>query len=805
MRYNSEIERIEISVNELAELARRGICPTLPRDEDTPTLGEAGRALRLEAGADKPRPLSLDFEAGGYAYRLTGVADAVTDEGLSVMISVDSAPERVSKEVEKTARARAFLLGRMLAEISPKKKLSLSVIYASESEGRFLTVSEWVSRDKLDKFFLRCVTSVGVYARPEAERVTLRLPSMRGLRFPYERARDGQGIMVKSVYRCLSRGNTLIACAPTGTGKTVSALYPAIRALGDGRCDKIFYLTPKTTTAAAACDCIRLMCEEGAIIRAVHLGAKDKCCIGGHKCRTDRRLCRFSACNRLPDAVMELYDRNEAVMSVDTVRQVAEAYGICPYELELTYSELCDAVICDINYLFDPKVYIRRFFNEGGRFGFLIDEAHNLPERAREMYSAEISESELSLFAADPLLSPLSPFKGALDEATVRLREILLPYLRDELREDKNGKKTGATHLSEPPTPLFELFGKLEESADEELRSAMMARDGESGARLSFLRDILYKIKQVNLCLSLFDDGYRLFLFYEDGGIRMKLFCLDTGRVIRTATDKGHGAVFFSATLTPLDYYRELLGADRDSELLEVRSPFDPSQLSVSIMDKISTRYSERHRTLPAVCQAIAATLSARRGNYMIFSPSFEYSEALAEEFSRKYPKIRTLSQRRDMTPSERSDFLREFEKDSPGYLVGFCVMGGIYSEGVDLVGKSLIGAVVVGIGIPALSYGREAMAEYYADKYEKGKEYAYIFPGMRRVLQAAGRVIRRESDRGVIVLIDDRFDDPIYKKVIPELWEGMKFVSDPHALRERIDKFWLECDKEQSEARENE
>jgi DNA excision repair protein ERCC-2 len=208
-------------------------------------------------------------------------------------------------------------------------------------------------------------------------------------------------------------------------------------------------------------------------------------------------------------------------------------------------------------------------------------------------------------------------------------------------------------------------------------------------------------------------------------------------------------------------------------------------------MDKISTRYSERDKTLPAVCRAIAATVSAKRGNYMIFSPSFAYSEALASAFAAKYPKIKVLSQRKDMSKKEKEAFLNEFKEESSSYLIGFCVMGGIYSEGIDLVGDSLIGAVVVGIGMPALSYEREAICAYFNEKYEEGKQFAYIYPGMNRVLQAAGRVIRRETDRGVIVLIDDRFDDPIYKTVIPKLWSGMKFIKDPKELRDELDKFW--------------
>ena len=244
-----------------------------------------------------------------------------------------------------------------------------------------------------------------------------------------------------------------------------------------------------------------------------------------------------------------------------------------------------------------------------------------------------------------------------------------------------------------------------------------------------------------------------------------------------------------------------MLGGDRTSEELIAHSPFAPESLSVSIIDKISTRYSERERTLPAVSRTVAAVMSARRGHYMVFAPSFEYLDMLADDFVKKYPKIAAVRQRRDMTAAEKAEFLASFERGDGKYLVGFCVLGGLYSEGVDLVGDSLIGAAVVGIGMPSLSYEREAMAEYFDEKYEAGKQYAYVYPGMNRVLQAAGRVIRTESDRGVIVLIDDRFADPIYKKTVPALWEGMEYVGDAKELSERIKKFWSGVDEEAKRA----
>jgi DNA excision repair protein ERCC-2 len=368
---------------------------------------------------------------------------------------------------------------------------------------------------------------------------------------------------------------------------------------------------------------------------------------------------------------------------------------------------------------------------------------------------------------------------------------VLLPCVGDELYTDEDGNKVGAVHLSEIPNELYEIFDGVIAQFEDAIFKSFAAKDEEAEGRTRALREYYYRAKKFRNAMEAFDSAYEFFIFMEGGKLRTKCFCIDPSRSIAKRLQKGSSATFFSGTLSPMYYYRATLGDDRTSDMLEVASPFDPSQISVSIMDKISTRLSERDDSLGAVCRVIAATVSAKRGNYMIFSPSFAYSEALARIFRAKYPKIKVIEQRKNMTAAEKREFLAEFEKESESYLIGFCVMGGIYSEGVDLAGDSLIGAVIVGIGIPALSYEREAISAYYNEKYEEGKQFAYIYPGMNRVLQAAGRVIRREEDKGVVVLIDDRFDDPIYRTVIPKLWDGMKFIADPKELRAELDEFW--------------
>ncbi len=796
MRYCADSGKIKISVKEFVTIARRRIAVSSNDDDELRGGSAPGqKPVILPNKADK-QTLIYNFEDSGIKFELLCDSCEVLDGEIVIERSDAFKRGAPTAELKAQLEGEAFICAYAYTRINGGDDCKITVTYIDSLTGGRLTTAELVNGRRLCAFFEKCRGTLNVFARPEIDRVTRRLPSLRGIKFPYGKMRDGQRELVKSIYRTVATGTRLFASAPTGTGKTAAVLYPALRALGEGHCEKIFYLTPKSTTSGAPKEFIDLMCRSGAEIRAIVLASKEAACINAHACREGRALCGHSKCARLAEAVLALYELNINVITVKEIRETAREYSVCPHELELSYAELSDVVVCDFNYLFEPTVYIRRFFDEGGDFAFLIDEAHNLPDRAREMYSAEISSAGIMNEELSSLLGEHSALLPAMAKARERFDSLLYPYVKEELRESEEGTH-GAQHLSEIPYELYGIFEELRESAEAELRSEFSRKDGEHTQRLMALRSYIRELNRMYSAMISFDRSYEFFIFFDDGNIRCKVFCLDTANSLGGALSKGTSAVFFSATLAPMEYYRATLGGERSSKMLEVTSPFDPLQLSVSVIDRISTRYLQREQTLMAVCRTIAATVSARRGNYMIFSPSFAYSEMLYKAFSAKYPKINVIHQAKDMSYREKQEFLEKFKEKSDTYLIGFCVMGGIYSEGVDLVGDSLIGAVVVGIGIPSVSYEREAMSAYYDERFEAGKQYAYIYPGMNRVFQAAGRVIRREEDRGVIVLIDDRFADPIYKKSASDLFRDMKYIPDAKALRDVLDEFWRGVDEE--------
>ena len=797
MKYDEKSGIITVSVREFADISRRCISPVTPflNDEDAKDAGRIDTDAAI--GERTRRELVLSAEIGGILSEIRGTPDDITGSVITLVRKGAVRGGKPTKDLCSAVRGELFIYGHLLCVLDSLDSVTLTACYINDKTGEIIKESETRDRATLEKFFDKCRGTLAVYALPERDRVTKRLLSMRSVKFPFDTVRDGQSELIRAVYRSLAKGNTLFAEAPTGTGKTVSVIYPAIRALGDGRCDKVFYLTPKATIANAAKECLISLAERGSIIRAVRLLAKEKICPHRLICKEKGGKCPLEKNKAMPDAVLALYNLEKTVIDKEDILDESIRYSVCPHELSLCYSEICDFILCDLNYVFDPVVYLRRYFDRGGRYALLVDEAHNLEGRAREMYSADISTRERDSLTEDPLFGMGSSLFSPLREVSDALRALLLPYLKDDARRNENGEEISAAHLSDVPSELYTIVSNIEAITERELYRAYAASDEQAPMRVKKIKDLYYKATKLSSILDRFSDGYRLLLFLNGKEISIKLLCIDTGEVLKEKMRNIGGVVFFSATLEPCSYYMRVLGGDGSADFISVRSPFSPESLSVTIMDKISTRYSERERTLGAVSRVIAATMSSKRGHYMVFSPSFEYSEALFRAFSSKYPKIKSILQSKDMTESEREQFLDSFRQDDGSYLVGFAVMGGIYSEGIDLSGDSLIGAVIVGIGMPSLSYEREAIADYYQDKLDEGKQYAYIYPGMNKVFQAAGRVIRREDDKGVIVLIDDRFADPIYKKSIPALWRGMQYSPDAKDLNEILVKFWKEREGE--------
>ncbi len=751
--------------------------------EELPLLPEDGRVAVAYPAFSLPE-LRGELEAR--------CALAETAEGLTVTrrFHLSSEMKETQRELHALLRALGFALCYAFAD----SRLPAFRILLTDDAGVTEEIAEAPDAVSVESFFARLLTGLAFDATREIERVAVRLPSFLSVPFPYADVREGQRDMMSAVFTAAKRGETLFAVAPTGTGKTMAALFPALRAMGHGHVRKIFYLTPKNTSALAAREAVNLLSANGMRLSALHLTAKERMCadrLQKGECGICHR--RATAARTLRRALEDLLAQKLPVVGERELALTATRHGTCPYRLALAYAHYADIVIGDYNYLFDPYASPAALFPKGEERFFLIDEAHNLPDRAREMYSGSLDGAFFDAAGAayadrpDALVAVERLHRGFIKTAD--------HLLRDDVRTAEDGKTYGFTKTANFPVPLAALIRETADLLEKERIAPTEPLASEKRRVRLALCTFLEK-------LAYYDTHFVTYAQREGEARLLRFFCIDPSERVGERLSLGRGAVFFSATLTPVDYYRAVLCGTRRSVKLEVPSPFESGALCVGIMDKISVRAAAREETLPEIARIIVTAMKPRRGNYMVFCPSYDYMEAVAEAFRKLTPKTPMAVQKRNMTTAERDAFLANFTEDGKGYFVGFCVSGGIFSEGVDLVGRRLIGTVVVGVGLPGISAERELIGAYYGDLSGEGKEYAYLYPGLNRILQAAGRVIRREEDRGIAVLIDDRLRDEACRRAFPPSWRGLKYVGDRPSLTALLTRFWEEVDSENDNQR---
>lgn len=675
-------------------------------------------------------------------------------------------------------RAQAMCYGWIYGEKEGLSQIGIQMTYShldTEDTRRF---REIFSMEELKNWYQKLLDDYHKWISCSLSWKKERNASMKDLQFPFP-YREGQREIVSGVYHTVSSKKTLFVQAPTGVGKTMSAIFPSVRAIGEGKGETLFYLTAKTITGTVAWEAFHTLRENGLKFKVTAITAKEKLCfLDSPECTPEKCPYAKGHFDRVNDAVYELWTTEE-VYSREVIRAHAEKWQVCPFEMCLDLSVWVDGVICDYNYAFDPNVHLKRFFGENisGDYIFLIDEAHNLVERGREMYSAEISRQ--TLFTLRKKIRKHFPkLARALDRAS---RQML------ELEEDLKASQNPYQVLSNPgvlPVTLLTISGELEEILEE--------KNLEEELRKEIL-EFYFVVRDFLNVSELVDENYVVYTeCFGENDFRLRLFCVNPAANLSEYLKKGRSAVFFSATLFPMLYYRELLTTETDAYGIYVQSPFSAKNRRILIGSDVSSRYTRRNHTeYRKIAEYISRCVWQRQGNYMVFFPSYRLMEDVyqvyEEEFSVDW--VRCIRQNSDMTEREREEFLEEFQSRE-GTLVGFCVLGGIFSEGVDLTGESLIGAIIVGTGLPQIGSEREILKEYYDRKKQSGFDYAYRYPGMNKVLQAAGRVIRTKEDRGVILLLDDRFLGRDYGEIFPREWKDRSSCR-LNTVEEAVSRFW--------------
>ncbi|BBI36300.1 ATP-dependent DNA helicase [Cohnella abietis] len=621
----------------------------------------------------------------------------------------------------------------------------------TEEQKRF---EQEVTFEELAIYITDIIKQYAPYARLLHRNKGLRDASIQDLAFPFTTYREGQRKLVGSVYKAIDEGRKLFAKAPTGIGKTISTLYPAIKAIGRGNIQHLFYLTARTITRTAAEQALSLMQSQGLNFRSVTVTAKDKICFQDEvDCRKEQCPYAEGYYDRINGAILDLLD-NETLISRGVIEQYARKHRVCPFEMSLDAAYGADAVICDYNYLFDPRVSLKRL---GGEFKrdtvLLVDEAHNLIDRAREMYSAELDKKAF--------LELEREFKGVHGDIHKAAKAINKWFI--ESRKQSNG---GAVVSKEPPKELLELVEAFVAQAERGL-----ATGGTAAGSVRLLEVYFATVSFIRIG-KLYDDCYVTYSEVLRNDVRLKMFCLNPSRLLNQMGKGFRSHVFFSATLSPLNYFMDMLGAEEEDYSVTLGSPFAKEQWEVSIVP-ISTKYADREETKGTLVHLLRGLVGIRPGNYLYFFPSYAYMNAVYEDFiaENKDESVRTLLQTPEMAEGMRESFLAEFDENNQGSLVGFAVMGGIFSEGIDLVGDRLRGVAVVGVGMPQIGMERNLIKSYFDEEGRNGFDYAYVYPGINKVLQAGGRLIRSEQDRGVLALIDDRYLQPQYSRLLPEEW----------------------------------
>jgi len=652
-------------------------------------------------------------------------------------------------------------------------EIDAQVTYYQMSTGETRELRFSFSKDELEDFFNDLVSRYLDWVNTVAEWHRIRNGSILDLEFPFETYRPGQRRMAVDVYKIIKNRSQLIVQAATGIGKTIAALFPAVKAMGEGVTSKIFYLTAKTTGQSAAEKTLDELRSVGLKIKSITLTAKEKICFNpGSVCSGDE--CEFAKgyYDRIGEALTAIFAKDTFTRFI--IEETAKEYKICPFEFSLELSLWADCIICDYNYVFDPRVYLRRFFHEQNTdYTLLIDEAHNLAERSREMFSAEIRKQ--------PFLDMRRSVRSQLPTVYKSMGRINSRLVKARKRCDE-----AKDYLSDKEQP-GELYPPLRRFID--VTEQWLSLNIKTNYREELL-DLYFDVNGFMKIAEQYDHCYATYYEKKGKDLRVKLFCIDPSLHLERVLRRCNATVFFSATMTPADYFKNILGCKKSTSTLNLPSPFPRENLCILISDRISTLYRQRNRTKPEVAMALFTTVKQRKGNYLLFFPSYEYMMLVHEIFTEENPETKTIIQTPAMSEYERDEFLNMFSQENLETLVGFGVMGGIFGEGIDLIGDRLCGVVIVGVGLPGISPEREIIRKYFTQYNRAGFEYAYMYPGINRVFQAAGRLIRSESDRGVILLVDKRFSTVQYKPLFPREWHPIR-VRDNEQLGDIVKEFW--------------
>lgn len=778
----------KIAIRRLVEFVlRKGSIDTRHTSEHTALEGgKIHRKLQKEAGEDyqKEVTLAMNIELNQQSYIVEGRADGVflNKNGQTVIDEIKtSEPEFSELAAEQVDMYWHQLMcyGHIYCEQESLEMIDLQLTYYQTTTEKITRQVKTFTKKELKVFFDDLIQNYEQWIIFKENWRKIRNQSLQKLPFPYDSYRSGQRELAVAVYKTILSEQKLFVEAPTGTGKTISTLFPALKGIGEEKAERVFYLTAKTITRQVAQDAVEAMKQQDLQLKSVTLTAKDKICF------LTERNCTPDACpfangyyDRLNEGLWDLLN-HENQFTREVIEIYARKHTLCPFELSLDVSLWCDLVICDYNYLFDPTVYLRRFFDDQQATKeniFLVDEVHNLVSRSRDMYSAELSKNKVLA-----LKEVLNKKNSKLSRSLTKIEKTFEKIEQVCIKEEKV-----FLQQAEPIDSLVKAVYTLIQTMKEWLPENQEC--SELNQVLTVYFDLLHYIK----ISENYDDHYCTYVNTQNHDLIIKQFCIDPSFLLQQKLNLGKASILFSASLTPLDYYQEILGGGNESLRYRIANPFPKENQLLLIETFIQTTYKEREASYEKIVDSLTTMIEQKSGNYFVFFPSYSYMDIIYALFKQRNPQVKTKVQQTKMNEEDRVLFLREFVEHPSESLVGFCVLGGIFSEGIDLKGTRLIGAAIVGVGLPQINHEQELVKSYYDQKKNQGFQFAYQIPGMNKVLQAAGRVIRDMEDQGVVLLLDQRFSSKNVQRLFPPHWDQQQVSYSVDHSKELMRQFWL-------------
>lgn len=732
------------------------------------TLSHKSRQSKLDNGFIAESSIVSSFEYKEYELNIIGRMDAFYDSVSCAIIEEIKLCNKSNPPKEANPRHiwQAYTYAAMLYN-NRQKQESIDVIlnYCDESGNICSSFKEKLSREQAHKNIYTLLIPYINFLQQEKKHLENRDKSISGLLFPFTDFRPGQRDMAAQVYTTIKLRRKLFASLPTGTGKTMASLFPAIKAMEQGLCNKIIYLTARTSARQAPLNAVKLLKDKGMSIRSLVISAKEKACIHDMNCNPDN--CPYAKGHfvREKDAIKDIL--SEEIWDFDTIKEIALKHEICPFEFSLSLYYLADVVICDYNYIFDPFVKLIRAEQDKTKISLLIDEAHQLVPRLRESLSSSLNTNALMKW--DKEISTILKDNKELHRAIKKLIK--------ELKSISDTTQYGIK-LSELPKDIQSICESIKYSCAD----FFMYENDTIKSKIGETISEIYKCINLFLfCCDNVSNAYKIIFSSNTKEANLELICIDPRFQILQSIYNISGSVFFSATLSPLSRMKTILGGSDKDATFSLPSPFPKNNLLV-LRNNTSTYYSDRKNTLSSIANQIIEIVNAHKGNYIVYLPSYEYLEMM-ETALNDLGADNLLKQQRNMSDTDKMEFINQFNPDSN--ILALCVMGGSFAEGIDLPGKLLYGAIIVGVALQKPDIKSELIKDYFNDKYSLGYEYAYLYPAIQRILQACGRVIRSETDRGIILLIDKRYYTSKYTSLLPAEWE---YIDKNY--QEALDKF---------------